>query len=153
MKIPNIQNKETDRFFHFAIVGSIGAVIDFGILNFLANNGILPVVWASVVSFICAVLSNFTLNRYWTYPDSRSKALSKQLLQFFMVSFIGLAIRTPLFAWLEGFFTKILPAILPKNFFLSPSVVSHNLALAIVIVVVMIWNFFANRYWTYNDVS
>jgi putative flippase GtrA len=153
MKFPHFQNKETGRFLRFAIVGSVGAIVDFGILNLLANNGILPVVWASVVSFICAVFSNFTLNRYWTYPDSRSKALSKQIIQFFVVSFIGLAIRTPLFAWLEGLFTKLIPGILPKNFFLSPVIVSHNLALAIVIVVVMIWNFFANRYWTYNDIS
>ena len=153
MKFLNLKTKETGRFFRFAIVGSIGAVVDFGILNLLANNGILPVVWASVVSFVCAVFSNFMWNRYWTYPDSRSKAMSKQIIQFFVVSFIGLGIRTPLFAWLERLFTKLTPGILPKNFFLTPTVVSHNIALAIVIVVVMIWNFFANRHWTYNDIS
>jgi putative flippase GtrA len=153
MKFLNLKTKETGRFFRFAIVGSIGAVVDFGILNLLANNGILPVVWASVVSFVCAVFSNFMWNRYWTYPDSRSKAMSKQIIQFFVVSFIGLGIRTPLFAWLERLFTKLAPGILPKNFFLTPTVVSHNIALAIVIVVVMIWNFFANRHWTYNDIS
>jgi len=153
MKFSNFQNKETGRFLRFAVVGSIGAVIDFGILNLLTNNGILPVVWASVVSFTCAVLSNFIWNRYWTYPDSRSKAISKQIMQFVVVSVIGLAIRTPLFAWLEGLFTRLAPGILPKNFIISPSVVSHNLDLAIVIVVVMVWNFFVNRYWTYNDVS
>jgi len=27
------------------------------------------------------------------------------------------------------------------------------LSLASVIVIVMIWNFFINRYWTYNDVK
>jgi putative flippase GtrA len=148
-----LQTRETGRFIRFAIVGSIGAVVDFGILNILANNGILTIVWASVVSFICAVFSNFTLNRYWTYPDSRSKALSKQLGQFFVVSIIGLAIRTPLFAWLESLFSKLAPGILPRNFILAPNIVGHNLALAIVIAVVMIWNFFVNRYWTYNDVS
>jgi putative flippase GtrA len=153
MKFLNLKTKETGRFFRFAIVGSIGAVVDFGILNLLANNGILPVVWASVVSFVCAVFSNFMWNRYWTYSDSRSKAMSKQIIQFFVVSSIGLGIRTPLFAWLEKLFTEFASGILPKKIFLTPAVVSHNIALAIVIVVVMIWNFFANRYWTYNDVS
>ena len=40
----------------------------------------------------------------------------------------------------------------PKNF-LTPVFVAHNLSLAIVIGVVMIWNFLANRYWTYSDVN
>jgi putative flippase GtrA len=28
-----------------------------------------------------------------------------------------------------------------------------NLTLAIAVSVVMLWNFFINRYWTYNDVN
>jgi len=78
--------------------------------------------------------------------------LAKQGLQFFIVSFVGLLIRTPLFSFLErvliGFFTTW------WTFgFLSPILVAHNVSLALVIGVVMIWNFFANRYWTYNDVT
>jgi putative flippase GtrA len=43
--------------------------------------------------------------------------------------------------------------ILPVDFFLSPRFFGHNLTLAVAILVVMMWNFFANRYWTYNDVG
>jgi putative flippase GtrA len=153
MKFLNIQTKETGRFFRFAIVGSIGAVIDLGTLHLLADNGILPAVWAQAVSFLCAVFSNFMWNRFWTYPDSRSKAMSKQIIQFIVVSLIGLGIRTPIFDWLNKLFIKLAPGILPKIFFLTPAEVSLTIALAAVIVIVMIWNFFANRYWTYNDVS
>ena len=28
-----------------------------------------------------------------------------------------------------------------------------NLALVLAVIVVMFWNFFVNRYWTYNDVQ
>jgi putative flippase GtrA len=31
-------------------------------------------------------------------------------------------------------------------------VISQNLALACSVGVIMLWNFFANRYWTYSDV-
>jgi len=31
-------------------------------------------------------------------------------------------------------------------------VISQNLALAISIIIVSFWNFFANRYWTYGNV-
>jgi len=31
--------------------------------------------------------------------------------------------------------------------------IGDNLALMLAVVVVMFWNFFVNRYWTYNDVN
>lgn len=144
--------KERGRFLRFAVVGAIGAVVDFGVFNLLATTHILPAVWASVVSFLCAVISNFTLNRFWTYPDSRSKPLGRQVFQFIVVSLVGLGIRTPLFAWLENWIAGLAAQWLP-DFFLSPTFLGHNIALAIAVLVVMMWNFIANRYWTYNDVK
>ncbi|MDT8897232.1 GtrA family protein [Thermanaerothrix sp. 4228-RoL] len=135
-------------------MGTIGAVIDFGLFNALTQASAFfhqNAVWASVISFIAAVTSNFVWNRYWTYPDSRSKPLAQQGAQFLMVSIIGLLIRTPLFAFLEPILIRFFQAWW-KWAILSPIIVAHNVALAIVIGVVMLWNFFANRYWTYNDV-
>ena len=147
--------KERSRFIRFAIVGAIGAVIDFSVFNFLTNLVAFfkeNVVWASVISFILAVISNFTWNRLWTYPDSRSKPVSRQLTQFVTVSLIGLLIRTPLFSFLEKTLTGFFVSRWSFKH-LTPVIVAHNLALAIVILIVMIWNFIANRYWTYNDVK
>jgi putative flippase GtrA len=146
--------KERGRFLRFAVVGVIGAVVDFGVFNLLSSVFLVPVIAASVISFLAAVTSNFTWNRYWTYPDSRSKPVSKQLLEFTIISLIGLAIRTPLFAFLERWFGRWMQAIsLPYKTFLTPDVIAHNLALAVAVIVVMFWNFFINRYWTYGDVG
>jgi len=147
--------KERSRFIRFAIVGAAGAVIDFGVFNFLTNLvGFFKenVVWASVISFILAVISNFTWNRLWTYPDSRSKPMARQLTQFVAVSVIGLLIRTPLFSYLEKALTEFFTGRWTFKP-LTPVIVAHNLALAIVILIVMVWNFIANRYWTYNDIK
>lgn len=151
MIITNAQ--ERTRFFRFAIVGSIGAVVDFAVFNLLSQ--LLPIhaVIASMFSFTAAVSSNFMWNRYWTYPDSRSKHISQQIVQFFVVNLIGLAIRTPLFALSERVLVNLFNKSLPAGFFVTPVFVGHNVALAISILVVMLWNFFANRFWTYNDVS
>jgi putative flippase GtrA len=143
--------KERTRFIKFAIVGSIGAVVDFGIMNILTQFS-LPFVVASIISFIAAVISNFLLNRYWTYPDSREKSFTQQMVQFFVISLIGLAIRTPMLAWMESRLIKLSAAVIPASF-LTPEIIGHNVALAIAILVVMMWNFFANRYWTYSDVK
>lgn len=145
--------RERARFLRFAVVGAFGAVIDFGTFNILNGLFGVPAVWASVLSFTAAVISNFTWNRYWTYPDSRSKRLSRQLVEFSIISLIGLAIRTPLFAVMDrllyGLFTSLGVSVLG----LGAEFFSHNLALAISVIVVMFWNFFVNRYWTYNDVK
>lgn len=145
--------KERSRFIRFAIVGAIGSVVDFGIFNLLTQLTPLSAVTASIASFVSAVFSNFTWNRLWTYPDARSKHISRQLGQFVMVSVVGLAIRTPLFAALEHLLKYLLTPIVPRNFFVGPVFIAHNVALGTAIVVVMLWNFFANRYWTYNDAT
>lgn len=146
--------RERTRFLRFAVVGTMGAVVDFGTFNLLS--GVLNVnpVWASVFSFTAAIISNFLWNRYWTYPDSRSKTVVRQLTEFVVVNIIGLGIRTPLFAGLSGplqnLFSKF--PFLPISF-ISAEFLGHNGALVIAVLVVMLWNFFVNRYWTYNDVE
>jgi len=144
--------KERSRFLRFAVVGVIGAIIDFGVFNLLSSGFHVKAVIASVISFTLAVCSNFLWNRFWTYPDSRSKKLSHQVLQFVIISMLGLAIRTPLFAWLEKWVIVEIESLhltLP----LTPTFIGHNFSLAFVIIVVMFWNFFANRFWTYADVE
>lgn len=145
--------KEVSRFLRFALVGAIGAVIDFAIFNLLASvMGVRPLI-AQVFSFATAVLSNFIWNRWWTYPDSRSKPIQRQMLQFFIVSVIGLGIRTLLFRLLESSLINLFSRILPADFVIAPVTIGHNAMLAIGIAVVMLWNFIANRLWTYNDVD
>ena len=146
--------RERTRFLRFAVVGIIGAVVDFGTFNLLTNFAGFTAVWASVISFIAAIISNFTWNRYWTYPDSRSKPLGSQLIQFSIVSLVGLLIRTPIIAVLEPLFNRIFSgfSFLPFGF-VTAEFLANNLALAIAVIVVMFWNFFINRYWTYSDVE
>lgn len=149
-----INPRERTRFMRFAVVGIIGAVVDFGTFNLLSSVVGLNVVLASVFSFIAAIISNFTWNRYWTYPDSRTKPIGHQLFQFTVVSLIGLAIRTPLIAFLEPLLTTLLGnlSFLPIGF-VTAELLGKNIALAIAVIVVMFWNFFINRYWTYSDVE
>lgn len=144
---------EISRFFRFAVVGTIGAVVDFAVFNLLSAVVGISAVVSSVFSFSLAVVSNFLWNRFWTYPDSRSKPVRRQLSQFAAISIIGLLIRTPLFAWMEKILVQFFSGILANSGFLTPTFAGHNLALAIAIVVVMLWNFIANRLWTYNDIE
>ncbi|MBC8331929.1 MAG: GtrA family protein [Anaerolineae bacterium] len=146
---------ERIRFLKFAIVGTIGAVVDFGVFNALTRFVAIDPVIASVCSFTVAIISNFTWNRFWTYPDSRSKSLVRQLSEFAVVNIVGVGIRTPVFAGLD---TPLVDMFANLNLFpsatlLEPQFLGHNMALGIAVVLVMFWNYFVNRYWTYNDVE
>lgn len=145
--------KEQKRFVKFGLVGAFGAVIDFGVFNLLIHFLKFKPFHASIFSFLCAVLSNFLLNRYWTYPDSRTKRFQQQFIQFSVVSMVGLGIRSFLFSPIEKLLLSIANQIIPTTFAFTPTFIGYNLTLALLIILVMFWNFFANRFWTYNDVS
>jgi len=145
-------SKERERFLKFAAVGVIGAVIDFGVMNLLTQVFSMDLVPAGTISFICAVTSNFIWNRYWTYPDSRSRPISRQVVMFFIVNIAGVAIRIPILHYVEP---PLLHVIEDANILasLSAEFLAKNLTLALAVGIVMLWNFFVNRYWTYNDVD
>ena len=143
--------RERIRFIKFSFVGITGTVVDFGVMNLLRLVVDLPLVWAQGISFVCAVINNFLWNRFWTYPESRSKDVSRQLIQFFIINVIGILIRSPLVPWFDKKFLNLLTnwnVSLP----LKNTVISQNLALASSIIIITFWNYFANRYWTYNNI-
>ena len=143
--------QERIRFLKFSFVGVTGTIVDFGVMNLMSLVFHLPLLWAQAISFTIAVVNNFLWNRYWTYPDSRSKRAPQQLIQFVLINLVGILVRTPLISWLNNLILKALnnAAIrLPVENF----VISQNAALAVSILIILFWNFFANRYWTYGDV-
>lgn len=146
--------KERERFLKFAVVGAFGAAVDFGSFHLLMSLLNLEPQWAQAVSFTLAICSNFIWNRVWTYPDSRSKPISNQLITFFLVNLVGLAIRTPIFTYLEEPFRNLFErlAFIPLGI-ITADRLGYTFALGIAVVVVMFWNFFINRVWTYNDVD
>lgn len=143
--------RELKRFIKFACVGVIGAVVDFGSFNVMLTMGIATTV-ANTISFFLAIISNFIWNRYWTYPDSRSKNLVRQFAQFFSVNASGLVIRWPIVRFGEAAMVGLVTATGLFNSALSARL-GANLIVACAVGIVMFWNFFVNRYYTYNDVE
>lgn len=168
--------KEAERFFKFAVVGAFGFIVDFTIFNLLlipltalfgaetslhetlvgyglGDEQIIALAGtvAGTISFLAAIVSNFTWNRYWTYPDSRSKSFRRQFAQFVFVNLLGIFIRIPLMALTTPFFINFVASMPALADYATR--LGSNLALILVVVIVMFWNFFANRYWTYSDVD
>ncbi|RME46620.1 MAG: GtrA family protein [Chloroflexi bacterium] len=157
--ITPLNPKEAERFVKFAIVGAFGAVVDFTVLNIMklifeaAGLGVgwqvslpphqIQLIAANAISFSTAVLSNFTWNRLWTFPESRAKPIGPQLAQFATVNVLGLVINTILLVTMDHYVFQ---------HFVGERL-SYNLAKAFAIGVVLFWNFGINRIWTYRDIK
>ena len=145
--------KEWVRFLKFALVGISGTIIDIAFFNlFNQRFGISPVT-AKSLSFSVAVFNNFIWNRLWTYPESRQLPFTKQFGQYLVVSIICLLINTTIFALADQSFIHLFEKILPINFIFSPTVVGHNASVAVATIVVLFWNYFANRFWTFRSIK
>ncbi len=156
--------KEFKRFAKFLVVGTAGFVVDFGVFNLLLRALNFPPVLAQAISFTLAAINNFLWNRYWTYPDSRSKPLLRQFGMFFVLSLVGLLIRTPIFSLLSSPMVALVESMQYGPFAglidfatgtlqISVEQLGLNAALAVAVLVVLFWNFFANRFITYSDVK
>ena len=145
-------DRERTRFLKFATVGALGSVLDIGVANLLTHAWDMRLVYAGSISFMCAVLSNFTLNRFWTYPDSRTRSFMHQLGMFFLVNSVGIAIRIPILHFVEPLMATEFEGLAHLSHATAESL-AKNATLILAIGVVMLWNFFVNRYWTYNDVD
>ena len=134
--------QELVRFLKFATVGAFGMVVDLTVLNVMHKVFGLPLLVANSISFSVAVVSNFTWNRLWTFPESRQRPIAKQLGQFAIVNIIGLAINNlvlwTVFNLIKGFI---------------PDPLNYNLAKIVAIGVVLFWNYSVNRAWTYRGIE
>lgn len=145
------REREIIRFLKFATVGAIGMVVDLAVLNFFYRLVLPPLipgmaagsrlVIANSISFSTAVISNFTWNRLWTFPESRERPLMTQLGQFALVNLLGLGINNIVLSLIFHLITGRIP---------DPF--DYNLAKITAIGVVLFWNYGVNRLWTYRGI-
>src|SRR5208283_1422039 len=120
-------------FFKYAIVGCLGTAIDMGSLYVFVEFLHIHLLLAAAMSFILAVINNFILNKYWTFQN-KSSNIRKQFIKFLIVSITGLLL-TELFMALFVYDLKI--------WYMASKLITSGL--------VLIWNFLANKYWTFKD--
>lgn len=120
------------KFLKFGIVGFSGLIVDFGVTwIFKEKLGVHKYI-SNSLGFIVATGTNYTLNRYWTF-NSHNPDTFIQFGKFFIVSLTGLALSNTLIYLLN-----------------DKSKWNFYLAKACAIVLVSLWNFFANYLYTFT---
>ena len=119
------------KFIRFGLVGFSGIFVDFGTTYLLKEKLKVHKYIANSCGFLLATVSNYLLNRYWTFQSTDPKAF-EQFGKFFAIAIIGLIFN--------NLIIYILNDKLKINFYLSK---------VFAIAAVSIWNFFANYIYTF----
>jgi putative flippase GtrA len=120
------------KFVKFGVVGVSGVIVDFGTTWLLKEKVRLNKYVANSTGFACAVVSNYLLNRWWTFHSS-DPDVGAQFAKFTAVALVGLAMNNAIIYYLtERKGTKF------------------YMAKAIATGIVVLWNFGANYVFTFN---
>lgn len=120
------------KFIKFGIVGFSGIFVDFGVTYLLKEKLKIHKYLANSSGFIAATISNYLFNRYWTF-DTGEEAQLYQFGKFFGIAMIGLLFN--------NLIIYLLNDKLKLNFYVAK---------VFAIVVVSLWNFFANYLYTFT---
>lgn len=149
LPLSETNRREVKRFVKFGIVGVLGTVTHITLFNVLLLVFHLPPLVANVIGFSTAVIQNFTLNRKWTFPETRSRSFLPQLGKFAVVSVLGLIINSFVLLTVSHFLEQFWNSLIADPHLAH--IINQNFALAVAIGVTLFWNFFVNRLWTFRS--
>jgi putative flippase GtrA len=119
------------QFVNFACVGAIATALQYLVLIALVQFGDIGPVPASGVGYAAGAGINYLINYHYTFASQRSHF--QAMLKFFTVAIIGLMLNSLIVAVATE---KLLLHYLPAQ------VIATGL--------VLMWNFVANRVWTFG---
>jgi putative flippase GtrA len=119
------------KFIRYAFVGFTGVIVDFSVTYIFKEYLKVSKYVANSLGFCTAVITNYLLNRYWTFGVGKEDVFI-QFGTFLAVSMIGLLI------------IYMLNEKLKINFYVSK---------VMAIIVVILWNFFVNYYYTFRSAA
>lgn len=83
-----VAQSKTGKIFAFAVAGGSGFVIDVIVLFLLLQLTPLGPLTARILSIICAMISNFTINRTFTFGNS-GRSLREEFARYVSVGAVG----------------------------------------------------------------
>lgn len=123
------------RIFMFAIVGSLGVLVNMIFYNIFVFFG-LGVDISGTLSALIAMIGNFVLNRNITWKDKKSDKFFIEAIKFLFVSSCGIIINILILSSLHYKFK-----------------VNYNIANLTGICGAVFWNYNLNRLWTWKNDS
>lgn len=121
----------SDQFLRYALVGIAAAIGHYGTLIGLVETGAAGAVAASLAGFVVGGVISYVLNRRFTFESDKSHAGA---VPRFAVIAVAAFLMTGALMWAFTTFT-------PLHYLLAQLVTTG---------IVLVWTFFANRFWTFG---
>ncbi|HLJ57128.1 MAG TPA: GtrA family protein [Chthonomonadaceae bacterium] len=132
------------QFIKFIIIGFTSACIDVGVNKLLIHKFDTPWMLAAVIGFALGVTNGFIWNSRWTFRGMGSGRQHELYVKFVAVNIVGLLLNLCI---MKLVFIGMTGQILLSA---NPTAFQWNVAKAIAIVIVAVWNFGANKLWTFR---
>jgi putative flippase GtrA len=132
------------QFVKFCVIGFTSMVIDVTIAKKLTYGVGLNWILAQSISFALAVTNGFIWNSLWTFRGLGVGKRHERYAKFVAVNVIGLLLNVAIMKCVFFLFTG---NIINQG---NPDEAHWNIAKGIAIVIVAIWNFTANKHWTFK---
>lgn len=132
------------QFIKFALVGVSNTLVDWAVFYILALTvlgGEEGEPLAKGIAFVVAVINSFVWNSVWTFKDEFKKSVGKDKIKRGGVVFVRFVIVS-LVGWVVNYYT-----FKYTRFTLSQASI---VALIAASGAATLWNFFANKLWTYK---
>ncbi len=120
-------------FIRFAIVGTVGFIVNYISLIALYDVLSLPIVIAQLFGAELALLATFTGNNYWAFTGHEHHPTHKKFAKFHMTAWAGIGINSGIVIALVHY-----------------GHVFYGLALAIGSAVALIWNYILNSKFVFS---
>jgi len=120
----------------FFLVGAVATVLDLKIFEFLVWFFSIYIL-AKVISFIIATFLKYWGNKYWAFLKHEKENIHKEIIRFFLITFIGLIIDVAVFYYLTR--------IMEPQFALS-YVIWTKLSVIFAGVAAALWNFLGYKF-------
>lgn len=142
--VPLLKRPGIQQFVKFCVIGFTSMVIDVSIAKKLTYGMGFHWVLAQTISFAVAVTNGFIWNSLWTFRGLGSGKRHEQYVRFVGVNIVGLLLNV---AIMKGIFLFFTGKLINQG---NPDETHWNIAKGVAVVLVALWNFFANKHWTFK---
>lgn len=80
----------------YLISGSTAAFVDLGLLFLFTDVFGVWYLLSAIIAFIFAFFTSFYLQKFWTFSDSRTEGMTRQMTIYFVVAVANLILNTAL---------------------------------------------------------
>lgn len=99
-----LRSMEPKRFIKFCIVGISGVGVNIGLYLLLTRGLLVFYLLSSAIAIEVSILSNFTLNNFWTFRGRTAQTFLQRMAKFNLICIAGAAINVAILAVLHGRF-------------------------------------------------